>query len=255
MKTLVITLFILAGALSFEACKKTSNEQHWSTKIVVIEDLTDSFQITPPPDPILALYDFKRHPEQEASFDIAFITDMQLNPVAHLHLNDGITSEAENTSDDAQFREKQITAFYAKARQAFTSSRERFSGRRGRNRSEVFCSIISQLRQLAASHYRQKRVVVLSDLNEHSEAFSTYNSANRKQLAEEPEAVGALLSERCPLPNNLKGISIVFVYQPRTKEDDMRFMDWVGVYQRLLEKRGARISFQASADNFLHNDE
>jgi len=240
----------------FVGCSKKENNQiPKSTKIVVVHDVTDSFLLQPLADPVLNLYDFPQNKEQEAAFDFVVLSSRLLNPVKPLHLADDETTEEDNTADDPQYRDKLITKFYDNVRTVFRELPNRFRNQQSENRSMCFCTIVSQVRRLASSRYEKKLLIVYSDLSENNSVFNAYSLEDMKELQEDPEAVGNRISQQCTIPKNLDGITIIFVFQPRTREEDERFMDMVGMYHMVLEKRGAKIKIQAHNDNFQLNDE
>jgi hypothetical protein len=226
-----------------------------STKVVLIDDLTDSFQLRPAPDPILSLYGFGKHKEQEAALDYVIINDRLLNATESIHLKSGAESEKDNMTDDVHYRDHLIQSFYAAVRKAFRDDPVRFTTERNIDQSRVFCTISSQLRRLASSHYQQKIMVVFSDLQENTSVFNAYAPESRRLLQQDPERVGSMLSRECGVPNRLEGITIYFCYWPRNRAEDERFMDMLSVYQLMLEKRGARIFFQAASDNYCQHHE
>jgi len=247
--------FLFATVLLLCSCSKRTDHLVKSTKIVVIQDLTDSFALQPQPEPILAIFDLAHNKDMEAELDLAFITDRQLNPVQSIHLKDAASSEVDNKEDDATYRTKLIQKFYSKARGVFTEGPQRFKTTDPVDHSEVFCTIISQLRKLKATHFQKKLLIVFGDLNENSSNFSAYSEDNRKLLRNNPKEVAAKLSERCEVPKSLEDITIVFCFQPKNRQEDQLYLAMAQVYQLALEKRGARILFQASSDKIMLDDE
>ena len=247
----VLALCLLA------ACHKSSNSHlPKSSKVILIEDITDSFAVRPLPEPVLALFNLSKNKSQEAEFNYVLITNKVLNPDQRIHLGNAETTEEANTEDDVHNREKLIKTFCATVRTALVDDPDRFKTEEKSDQSEVFCTISSQLRKLAGSHFDQRTLVVFSDLMENgSSRFNAYGGSAREQLQQEPEAVGKMLQEHCPLPDNLKGIRIVFVFQPRNRQEDEQYIEMMSVYEPLLESRGAKVSFQATATDLKLNDE
>jgi hypothetical protein len=64
-------------------------------------------------------------------------------------------------------------------------------------------------------------------------------------LCSNTKKVEQLLQSRHPLPENLVGITIYFVYQPPDREHDQQFSKMLGIYKKLLNERGARVVVQA----------
>lgn len=251
MKKTTLFLAIILCA----SCHKRKDHIIKSTKVVVIQDLTDSFLLQPQPAPVLALFDFAHDKDQEAALDLTYITDRQLNPVQSVHLNNAEVSEENNREDDVHFRDKLIQNFYSKTTQLFATGLPRFRTTSSLDHSEVFCTVISQARKLAASHYQKKVLIVFSDLQENATNFNAYSEENGARLNDRPEEIARLLASRCNPPGNLKGLTIVFVFQPKNREEDSRYLAMAQVYQLALENREASILFQANADKIILDNE
>jgi hypothetical protein len=93
-------------------------------------------------------------------------------------------------------------------------------------------------------------LLVFSDQQENSELFSCYTKANQLLLHKSPDKVAKHLDSFHLLPENLKGYTIFFVYQPKTREEDQKYLEMITVYKMLLEPRGATVTIQASNNSY-----
>jgi hypothetical protein len=238
MKQLSSVLIICALA----ACSKkiTPCVTHESD-ITVISDMTDSFALRPAAEPILALYDFPTDKDQAAAFRLVLITDKLLNPVEDIHIEEGTVTEHQNVNDEVDFREQLVYGFYDAVRKSFTDFPSRYAHHSSLGHSECFATIASELNLLASRKASQ----------ENEDAFSCYTEQGRNMLRINPDKVAMLLQKRCPLPNDLEGVTVYFVYEPLDREQDARFSEMMGIYKRLLKERRARVVVQANNKNDL----
>jgi len=243
---IVITAFLLCSC-----SKHTARPVLPSTEITVVDDLTDTFTLHPIADPILALFDFPDAKNQSAKFRLVVVTDRLLNPSVDMTIADGTTTEENNEDQEIDNREQIIYNFYDMVRHGVTEFPSRYSPAGGSlKHSECFATIASELELLAKSTASQRTLIVFSDLLENNELYSCYTDDGRKLLQMHPLKIVHLLQKRCELPKSLVGITVYFVYQPKTRELDQLFNSMVAIYKQLLHERGARIVIQADNKNF-----
>jgi hypothetical protein len=239
----LFTIFALCLAVS---CRKNQAPQPMhSSCISIIDDRTDPFALHPLPEPILALYDFQNDKDQEATARLVLITDKLLNPVQEIHLQDGRSSEAHNANDEIDNREQLVYSYCDAFTNAVNGFHKRYAPDSTLNHSECFATIASELEYLFKNPALQKTLIVFSDLQENSDVFSCYTAKGQRLLCSNTKKVEQLLQSRHPLPENLVGITIYFVYQPPDREHDQQFSKMLGIYKKLLNERGARVVVQA----------
>ena len=241
-------LKMLIVALLLIGCSKRSSRQVApASYISVIDDRTDSFLLHPIANPILALYAFPNAPDQAARFRLIIITDKLLNPVEDAYIADGPTTERRNENEEIDNREQLVHNFYDWVRHAVADFHTRYSPAGGSlKHSECFATIADELEALSKSTAAQRTLIIFSDLQENNELFSCYTEAGQDLLRSNPAKVTKLLQRRHTLPESLVGITVYFVYQPRTREEDQRFSCMMAIYKSLLHERGARTVVQAT---------
>jgi hypothetical protein len=239
-------LNILITACLLASCSKEYTPATPASYISVIDDLTDSFALHPAADPILGLYDFQTDKDQAGNFRLVLITDKQLNPIEEIHIDAGTETEKDNINDEVDYREQLVYSFYDAIRKSLTDFHARYAHSSPLEHSECFATISSELNCLANSKASQRTLIVFSDLQENEEAFSCYTERGRNLLHTHPDKVMRLLQKRCPLPNDLSGVTVYFVYNPMNREQDISFSEMAGIYKQLLKERRARVVILAT---------
>lgn len=217
--------------------------------ITVLHDLTDTFVLAPQVMPILSLYDFVGNKNKAALFRYVLITDKQLNPVHEITIDDGSCTEEMNTGDELYHRELLVQAYMRHVQQSMNEFAVAYPVT-PLSHSECYATIAHELELMSKRPSTQKTLIVFSDLNENTDAFSFYRAKDSVLLRTDPQKVTKVLNKYRPLPNDLRGVVVYFVYSPEDREADKAFRKWIAVYKRMLEPRGARIIVQAQADRY-----
>ena len=244
-----LTRVFLACILASCSKSHTPTVVH-SSRISVIPDISDSMACIPAADPILALYGFENNKDQEAHFRLILISDKKLNPAEEINIDDGVTSEQKNENQETDYREQLVNAFYDEVRNTIADFRKHYIPCAALKHSECFATIAGELELLAGSKAAQRTLIIFSDLQENTDVFSCYTPQGQCLLQTNPEKVAKLLLQRCPLPDNLVGVTVYFVYNPCNRDQDIMFGEMVAIYKQLLHARGARIVIQATNKNF-----
>lgn len=240
MKT---NLLYVISLLFMPACtqKVQAPNQAESVIISILRDRTDVHMIEPD-ESILSLYDFKKHPMQEAYFRLQDITDMQLSQVNTLHVPE-TTENDDNIKRDPWYRERLILSFYDSVRHLLHI--ESTSGTAELEQSYCYKKIRDELKFLAAHRKEKKALLIYSNLLENNTAFSCFNASSKKLLQTNPEEVEALLSKKFGAIPNLSGIDVYVLYLPK-KENEANFLLMYDMYKTLLELKGAHVFFGTS---------
>ncbi len=213
-----------------------------TTAIATILDVTDKKKLWPLADPILQIFHCDKSPDDEYYFHLSIISDKKLNPVRNVHLPPAGEIETQNTSEDPQFRNKAVVQFYRNVREAFTTTYAEFDTTKAVDYSECFSSICQQLQWLQQTRTVHKYLLIYSDLNEKSNLYNAYRGISNADTI----TLVKLFEATTLLPNQLNGITVYFVYQPITREEDERFGLMSSIYRQLLIKHGASVIIQAN---------
>jgi len=240
-------MYVCASLLCVLSC--TRPVTHYEKQIEsLICDRTDKQLVLPSASVILSGFDFVHDQSKEATFRLRLITDRQLMPVVTYRLPSENDGENDNTFDDPQYREKSILQFYQDVKKAVSEISETDSVCL---HSECFRTIADELTVLSKSDATKKSLWIFSDGFENSNLFSLYTSDGQRTLLKHPQEIAAIFSKTGLLPENLKNISVCFVYTPASREIDRLFAATVQVYKAMLEQRGASVTIQATTSNHL----
>ncbi len=247
MKKYVILLlvFIMSGCTGNKDNQKAPIKQ---TTVAAVVDLTDAttLKIWPMGKPIIALYKCSEFPNQACKFSITAISDLKTNPVYHVFLPNAFETEKQNKDDDLQWRSKVIRGYYDDVNKLIAQFYQENDTTINRNHSEVWETIAQSLENLAKEPGGEKCLLVFSDLQEMSLTGNAYKSFKTMTI----EAITKKLTYAHSIPKNINGITVVVVYQPVNREDDLRFNKVLNAYKTMLEAEGASVSSQATAGQF-----
>lgn len=245
MKNIIV---LLLSCIFIYACQKKQEVNH-STQINTVSDITDRQLLLPDASAILKLYEFDRDENKEAYFRISTISDKILNPAIELKLPNNTVSEHKNDLDDPNYREKILAGYTSRIQKAISD----FDAKRHKDsslgKSECFATIAGEIQQMQKKIFEKNIMLIYSDLQENSDLFNCYSKTDQALLHSNPDKVVSLFNNLHLLPDQLKGFKIFFIYQPKNREDDQRFVAMAGIYQKLLEARGATVKVQAD-NNF-----
>ncbi len=230
--------------MSVCACKKVHTDTaRQSIDVHILVDTTDPHILYPEANPILgSIFDFEHDPDKSATFRFTTISDKRFNNVIEYHIADGATSERHNKDEDPNYREKVVLGFYNAIRTTCADFSASCKSLKSRCYSECYAGIAGELVLLSQSKANQKVLLVFSDLQENTpDGFSCYTIEGQELLFSNQDTVMQILQSQQQFPNNLKGITVYFIFQPRTRLEDRQYFIMVNIYKRFLETRGARV--------------
>ena len=234
----------------FVSCKKEDKDQSKKIAVSIIIDITDPHQLYPDAETVIPLFQISKNENNEALFRITPLTDRELNQDVEFHLKDGLTTEKDNKEEDENYRKKLIIQFYDSIRKSIYDENSKAVNDTPLHHSECFRTILKELWKADKAKMDTTILMVYSDLFENSSIFNVYNKTKKKLLEEHKEQVVKQFEQSGLMPNSLKGTTIFFIYNPKTREDDKLYMEMVNVYKQLLEPPGATVIVQANNQNF-----
>ena len=107
------------------------------------------------------------------------------------------------------------------------------------DRSEVFRVVVTELNRLALNTGNRK-LIISSDLKEHSSIFSVYNPNGLRLLLNKPKEVVSIFESSVSLMSDLSGITIQLIHKPSLQEAEL-YSKLVSLYTIILESRGATV--------------
>jgi hypothetical protein len=238
--------YVCLSSLSL-GCFNSQRENNFrkSTSVSVIADLTDKnkLKLWPESLPILKLFRCEGNPTASCRFNLTTISDKELNPSFSNYLADAQSLEHYNTTEDPQWRSRNIIAFYAAVKKNLDSFYHQFDTMTALDHSEVWATVSSELIRLSEDSAGNKYLIIYSDLMEKG-VFNAYKDLN---LA--PEIIAQTLIDEHPLPKNISDVTVIFVYEPDSRESDKQFQKMLKVYKILL-KGAKKIIVQANNNSF-----
>lgn len=243
MKPIYLFLFIL----TVTSCNKKTREDQSYLDLTVVSDVTDHHLLRPT-NSILQLYNFSENKSYGANFRYAEITDLMLSKEINIHLPDEEFTDKKNRNNQAMYREKIIVQFMDSVRKTLVSNNAK-ADTLTKSNSECFRTIAKQLNALAKSRSMHKLLLAFSNLFEHSTILNVYTGGFKNSLAKHADEIEKIFEKTKLLPDNLTGITVVFVFQPANREEDERYNVLINVYTHMLIIRGAKVILQAD-NNF-----
>lgn len=243
-------IFILICILICSACsRKPKYSGHPAVAVTQIYDITDSLLLTPSTTPVYSLCDFPSDIDKQAIFKSVLITDKVLNPCSTITLEDGHASELHNVTGAPHYRKKQVKWFYDCVHRMIEEFPKEYAGERTLEYSQCYATIADELERIMAIPYSRRALLVYSDLMENNPEFNFYNPATQRLIAAHPDSIAQALRKKRPIPDDLRGVRVYFLFRPKNARQDRLFQSIVKVYESLLEIRGARIIVQADCNN------
>jgi hypothetical protein len=241
MKKIILSVLITSFMTGCDMNLKASNDQQLSTTVSVILDVTDPRTYWPAPDQFLEMYHFKQRPDAEGVFRLRTISDKRLTPLVSFRLADAASMEKDNKDEDNQYRNRNVLAFYTTVRKAMNDFYSRTDTAQSLSNSECFRTIADELTFLSGSKSDQCILITASDLMDKSDLIDCYtaNLANPKEIAMKFDQANLL-------PKTLTGITVIFLFSPKDRQEDQTFSLIVEAYRQLLQPKGVEIKVQAN---------
>jgi len=111
--------------------------------------------------------------------------------------------------------------------------------------------IANEIHRLSRSNARRKMVVIDSSLLERSSCFDATTEDGRKLVSKNPWAVAKLFNSRNSFVY-LRGVHVIFTYNPTNADDARRYYDMIEVYKCLLTCCSARVTIVHAAKAFTN---
>ncbi|QMU63091.1 MAG: hypothetical protein GKR88_01575 [Flavobacteriaceae bacterium] len=106
--------------------------------------------------------------------------------------------------------------------------------------SAIFGTIVTELNRLA-SKQGVRKLILISDLKEHSPIFSIYDPRQARRLLKYPKDVQARFESMVRLADNYKGINVELIHLP-SPEEEQHFSAMVALYRAVIESRGGTLT-------------
>ncbi|MBL7771722.1 MAG: hypothetical protein JNM95_02530 [Chitinophagaceae bacterium] len=220
-----------------------------ATAVVWLFDITEGTTVYPSWQSILDLYHFPENRYKEAYFKKGCISNFKNNEEDILHLDNQQVGEQWNRYDDPKYRDKQVIAYMNQVKNSIEETTN--SGQdNGRKETQCYHRIVSELEYLSSLKAKRKVMIITSDVIENSELLRGYSSDlyhlminDRNKAVQE---IAEKFSDDESIPNKLSGIDVYILFNPRTKEDDIRFDVFSSAYKQMIEENHGRVFIKSS---------
>lgn len=229
MKALVIIIVcIVATAVGIGA---VYYKPPATTDVIVLSDVTDSLIAKPDGVELISFLNTSNKWDG-ISFTLSSISDVSIGKTDKVF----IKAESRWLGNEIK-RTRDLKAFYNSVEELLARSSGEVIGRK---QTSVYIPIVTSLTSLAESSSNKKVLIVYSDLMENTNEFSFYDPQTLSELKTKPEVALGKLDSLLHLPS-LRGVDVVFVYQPHNTTEDSayRIVSWF--YKSMLEKAGAHV--------------
>lgn len=212
-----------------------------SEAISVLIDVTDPKLTWPEPNQVLQLFNCEQNPTAEFTFRLKAISDKRITPLITYHLADASTTDKRNDQHDPQNRNRNIAAFYNSVRTAMGVFYSNTDTSHSKQNSECYRAISDELTFLSKDTSERRSLLLFTDIMERSDVMDSY-----LEDLSDPSKIAAHLDSFQPRIPDLKGIIVIFVFNPRNRKEDKEFNNMVEAYKSLFQKKGATVMVQAN---------
>jgi hypothetical protein len=240
MRTITIAAVVLMSA-GCNFSKELPHGKPLSISITVAVDPTNKRAYYPTPDEVLRQFNFTERPEAACNLRLRLIGDKQHTISKTIRLADAKTMAAGNTTFDSRYRDRNIEAFIKCGRNEIQDFYHAIDTSKEVEHSEIYRTLTQELWLLVRDSSDKKVVIAVTDAREKSELFDSYRAKHFdvKKVAER-------LNRAYPLPENLQGVAIIFLFNPRDRNEDIAFSRSIELFKHLYESRGAKVEVKTS---------
>lgn len=243
MKTSIIILMLIP----LMGCEYYSNLKKYGTTDVVgiIKDETDTmiafsrFETSKLlPSNLLSNSGFQSTNGLKIKFTSIKNVRLTDERIFNLNPSNGLMNQIERKSEIDSFKNN-VNMYLRNRQRAYSTI----------GNSAVFEKISSELEWISKLNVDGKKcIIVFSDLRQNipNHPLNMYKVESISILRTNPNSFDSIYISAYPLPNELSGITIKFIYQPASIEDDQIFLLIANRIKGLLEKRGAIVYISGS---------
>ncbi len=229
MKTLISILSFVC--ISIIGCTTPSPESHYVTVMV---DITGDKVMKYDPMNIITL--LKTYPLTDGiHLRLIPISDSKYAIIQEFVLPKGEVGLLANEDIRRKQRKKLFQQFTDSLQSLQSSHNQELT------QSQIFTVIVEQLILLSKEKNENKKLIVVSNLEEHSRLFSVHNASQKQVLLQNPQSVAELFKKQVEIPNNLQGIKLEIVHTPSIESEEM-FSRWLEVYKIIFESKGIQVT-------------
>jgi hypothetical protein len=231
-----VILFLIIG-VAF-GCRPSNSD----IEITILKDITDTLLVEPTFSDLITLMHTDSTTLQSIKVNCSTITDYEYNKV--------LTAELPSRSfwlSNPGDRIQEVKNFQQNVSENIAAIN---AEKNPRPQSNIYSTLIHELNRLSTAPADQKICIVYSDLAQNTSQYSIYRTKDFSLLIRHPDQVQKIL-ENIEKPDNLKGVSVYFVFNARNPRDNEIFSDMSKVFKQIFTSAGAQIFVAA---NVPHNE-
>ena len=240
---ILLAVFYLSCVLAVAGwviCANACNaRQHNTSEIAIMLDVTEPLLAWPKADELQQLYKLENDNMNGVRLHVSELNDVSYNRQTPFVLEQGGSALTTNRFD----RKHEVEAFLEGIALYFDSITH--DTLIGRPKSSLYIPLAMQLNSLSESNAEHRVLVVYSDLLENSSQLNLYDPETLSQLKNKPDTIAARLKRMTAL-NDLTGIHIYIVFQPRDTASDDTFRSVSGFFKTYFEQHGADVTVTAN---------
>ena len=216
-----------------------SKYKHPFTDIIVVQDV-NSPSLFIDTDLLEATYALHENLDKKATFRLSSLSDKYVPDASEAYLTSGADSIAENTEHDYRHRFDEIETFYDEI-QTILDNSHAATDQAATAESECYRTIANELNIFSNGTATHQVLIVNSSLCERSDLLDCTSHAGRRLLFLSPRKVAKLFRKAFPI-GKIQGVKVVFLHTREDQDEEVRFMQMVDVYKRILKPLGAKVS-------------
>lgn len=120
--------------------------------------------------------------------------------------------------------------------------------KRSQKESIIYKALVQELNYLKSFPGTKKRFWIFSDLRENNSLFSIYTDKAKHLLQTNIDSV-RLIFLHAEKPTDLQGISIDFIHQVQSRQENTEFLKMAGLFQNIFTNAGAEVKISATLEN------
>jgi hypothetical protein len=212
-----------------------------STDVRLLIDETDPQISQPEAHQILEIFGLGTNAWNGAYFEARSITDIDYTKAYSVSIPAVSFLDRQLSNDIA--RRKSVEDF-SKGTVAILDTLKKDSI--GKRHSSVYRVIVTELNDVATENLASRKIVlVYSDLRENSSVLNLYDSNTLTLLKTNPDSIANIFQKQVAI-GNLTGVEVFLVYEPSQYIDNESYRLISGLYQNMLEGKGAKVTIAAN---------
>ena len=205
--------------------------KHTSTELCVLIDITDSSSASLDTTEIPMYISHSISAWSETKLSFSSLSNFQNNKKQTLYIEPAFPLFANPNK-----RKKQIEKQLRKVDETITGIKRSS----GRETSILFVPIIRAAEALSKGTSKRKALIVYTDAKENTDYFSVYTAKDSVLVFTHPKEIKERIERQINV-ETLEGVTLIFVYDAPTPEDEKVFLHVTAIWKEILEAHHAKV--------------